>query len=433
MPTPSKLYNKKKDWLTIADAARQLSFEFNEEVTEADLWFWAIEGTLLLSIYFKNIAYAIPEYHVHNDIDGEPTWPTFGNNLVKIHGVRDLCMTGKGKEIVEKLHSHLTGTMYLAMGAILSINDGICLTIPPYEDIYKEDEYTDMPTCYWLYERFDAKKCKADSEAKQRELDEHISIYNIEESEAERIRSQFKQERDKYLRDNILTGSDGFSKYCLADSFPEGSVLGVRISVLNELFERFGNKQLLISYVQKEKFQGKEVKDQEQIATEQKHDNSTRLNFDSSEKDPRGNGHFVQGESLCNSSENAVHILPHDSELMASTSSLGDLRGGLEQKPDLAADDGQVSDGQAEIAKSPLASFLGPGGEQKKTTDRPRETEKPLATINAIAKHMEVHPDTVKKWRKKHKDFPASAIGSSGRVMAFPSELNAWKRPSRKI
>ncbi|MDO9067596.1 MAG: hypothetical protein Q7W05_03965 [Deltaproteobacteria bacterium] len=64
-------------------------------------------------------------------------------------------------------------------------------------------------------------------------------------------------------------------------------------------------------------------------------------------------------------------------------------------------------------------------GVQKEFSVRPREQEKPLFTMKDIANHCGVHMDTVKVWRKKYKDFPASAP-NQGRVTALPSELNAW-------
>jgi len=55
----------------------------------------------------------------------------------------------------------------------------------------------------------------------------------------------------------------------------------------------------------------------------------------------------------------------------------------------------------------------------------PREEEKPLRTIKAIADYCGVHADTVKDWRSNYKNFPASKPGE-GTVTALPSELNAW-------
>jgi hypothetical protein len=57
----------------------------------------------------------------------------------------------------------------------------------------------------------------------------------------------------------------------------------------------------------------------------------------------------------------------------------------------------------------------------------PREAEKPIRTMQAIAVYCKAHKDTVRGWRKKYKDFPASRPGEgTGTVTALPSELNAW-------
>jgi len=55
----------------------------------------------------------------------------------------------------------------------------------------------------------------------------------------------------------------------------------------------------------------------------------------------------------------------------------------------------------------------------------PREPEKPLRSMKAIAGYCGVHENTVKDWRKNFKDFPGSPSGS-WQVTALPSELNAW-------
>ncbi|MDD3814950.1 MAG: hypothetical protein PHZ02_09910 [Desulfocapsaceae bacterium] len=60
-----------------------------------------------------------------------------------------------------------------------------------------------------------------------------------------------------------------------------------------------------------------------------------------------------------------------------------------------------------------------------------REKEKPLRTVEAIAKYCEVHARTIKLWRKRDKDFPASPVGG-GTVTALPSELNAWMLRTKK-
>ncbi|TKB12260.1 hypothetical protein [Desulforhopalus sp. IMCC35007] len=60
-----------------------------------------------------------------------------------------------------------------------------------------------------------------------------------------------------------------------------------------------------------------------------------------------------------------------------------------------------------------------------------REEEKPLRTIETIAKYCGVHAKTIKLWRKRDKDFPASSVGT-GTVTALPSELNAWMLRNNK-
>jgi hypothetical protein len=60
-----------------------------------------------------------------------------------------------------------------------------------------------------------------------------------------------------------------------------------------------------------------------------------------------------------------------------------------------------------------------------------REEEKPLRTIETIAKYCGVHAKTIKLWRKRDKNFPASSVGT-GTVTALPSELNAWMLRNNK-
>jgi predicted DNA-binding transcriptional regulator AlpA len=55
----------------------------------------------------------------------------------------------------------------------------------------------------------------------------------------------------------------------------------------------------------------------------------------------------------------------------------------------------------------------------------PRESEKPLRGMKAVAEYCGVVESTIKDWRKKFKDFPVSSPGS-GIVTALQSELNAW-------
>lgn len=53
MAVGSKLFQLKK-WLTISDAAKQLTSFLSEDVSEADIYQLALDGNLIISVYFPN-------------------------------------------------------------------------------------------------------------------------------------------------------------------------------------------------------------------------------------------------------------------------------------------------------------------------------------------------------------------------------------------
>lgn len=60
----SKLFKLKK-WLTVPDAAKHLAIVFGEEVTEADVLRFALDGDLRLSVHLVNGAFARPCFPVN--------------------------------------------------------------------------------------------------------------------------------------------------------------------------------------------------------------------------------------------------------------------------------------------------------------------------------------------------------------------------------
>ena len=58
---PSEIFKLKK-WLTLPDASKHLSDVCGEEVTEADILGFALDGYLKLSVYFKNTVYVTQGY-----------------------------------------------------------------------------------------------------------------------------------------------------------------------------------------------------------------------------------------------------------------------------------------------------------------------------------------------------------------------------------
>ena len=58
MNTGLKKLLKLKDWLTVPDAARHFSILFGDDVSEADVLRFALDGHLTLSVHFVNHATA---------------------------------------------------------------------------------------------------------------------------------------------------------------------------------------------------------------------------------------------------------------------------------------------------------------------------------------------------------------------------------------
>ena len=98
----SKLF-KLKQWLTVPDAAKRLSLDLDEEVTEADVLRLALDGHLALSVRFVNpvtafAATVIPlnEAPTIEGPDGEKVYaaPTIGDDKALISDDRPTTLTG---------------------------------------------------------------------------------------------------------------------------------------------------------------------------------------------------------------------------------------------------------------------------------------------------------------------------------------------------
>jgi hypothetical protein len=121
---------KLKNWLTVPDAARHLSILFGEEVTEADIFRFALDRHLTLSVDFVNKATAqcgkiIPPSEVKKvevrsldgdgfvDISdgisvGKEKVLIFDEGIVSIGGICDLAMIGAERLDVEQRYQELT-------------------------------------------------------------------------------------------------------------------------------------------------------------------------------------------------------------------------------------------------------------------------------------------------------------------------------------
>lgn len=80
----SKLFKLKK-WLTLPDAAKHLAIAFGEEVTEADVLRFALDGDLRLSVHLVNGAYARPCFQVNfAELEWDDVTALEGNVTIKM-------------------------------------------------------------------------------------------------------------------------------------------------------------------------------------------------------------------------------------------------------------------------------------------------------------------------------------------------------------
>jgi hypothetical protein len=140
---------KLKDWLNVPDAARHLSILFGEDVTEADVLRFGLDGRLTLSAYFVNPKYGrcgkiIPRADAETKEisieSGNVKWAIKKGCLLKegrafsfgditlFEGVWDLSMLGAERTQVEHKYQSLTcgpdTVLYSKDGALVNRPDG---------------------------------------------------------------------------------------------------------------------------------------------------------------------------------------------------------------------------------------------------------------------------------------------------------------------
>ena len=150
-----------KEWLTIKDAASNLSSLFDEQVSEADILRLGLDGKLVLSTYFVNHAIAVKQKIV-SSAEPKVVMPIFDNIAVAylwgedklmvsdgewetIEGVFDLPAIGGAKIYVERLYQRMTGgpkvTLCLFGAALVQEKDGTYWLL---QESMSSQEY-DMP------------------------------------------------------------------------------------------------------------------------------------------------------------------------------------------------------------------------------------------------------------------------------------------------
>jgi hypothetical protein len=231
----SKLTDR-KNWLSAADAARDISNQIREDVTEADVLRFALDGHLKLSVYFVNgnmarcgkvIKLEPNDNPRHWDgpsrisKDGVKYITRLEEEVVAISGLFDLEMGGGVSMSIEKKYQQLTGGPAEAIqgGDLIYVNGDNGLT-------------------YEIQESFDRDECTSGSSAELKMLKQRIADNQIAVAEAKILLNKHEKERNEFL-ERRLSQSD-LENYYPAGRLPDDALLVVRTEVLEE-FEKSMN------------------------------------------------------------------------------------------------------------------------------------------------------------------------------------------------
>ncbi len=249
----SKLFNL-KEWLTLADAARHLSIVFGEEVSEADVLRFSLDGHLRLSVNFVNHARArrgqVVDYGGAKFREMDPDWAKSIPNLpdeakgkpiivmeslnldgvrflnleeevTSLHGVWDLPMIGGEQIDIEHQYQMLTGgpsvTLETIDGAFVEGRDGVMCQL---QEDYDDNEY------------------QAGSKAAQEKLKYRIAEMMLLDptekgaAEAEALLNRHEEERKKFQERRKTRPQS--ENYYAAGGLPKDSVLVIRTEALRE-------------------------------------------------------------------------------------------------------------------------------------------------------------------------------------------------------
>ncbi len=205
----SKLF-KLKEWLTLDEAVAHISNVLGEPATIADLYRFALDGHLTLSVDFVNHAQArkgkwlktdqiefilmenniitgekfpIP-YNMPKNYEirvSEDDWITLEQPVVSIKGIWDLTMVGAERLDIEHYYQQETSGLEVTLVAI----DGVFV------------QQGDV-VCQ-LQQDFDNNEYQKGSKAQQKIMERHIVSNEVSKGEAKSLREQFKADRDKFL------------------------------------------------------------------------------------------------------------------------------------------------------------------------------------------------------------------------------------------
>ncbi|MDH5561348.1 MAG: hypothetical protein OEY59_10905 [Deltaproteobacteria bacterium] len=241
----SKLFKLKK-WLTLDEAASHISNVLGEPATVADLYRFALDGHLTLSVDFVNHAKAkkgkwvkseqvefitwehniftgekldIPHaYSKNNEIQvSEDDWIKLEQSVVSISGIWDLTMVGAEKLDIEHNYQQLTSVIAVTLvaleGVFVQQGDVVC----QLQDRLGDNDYSEV------------------SKDLQEGMERHITTNNLSDSEAKKLREKFNADREKYLENKKNKSKE--SDYYPAGGLPDDCVLVVRTKEITRFIQ----------------------------------------------------------------------------------------------------------------------------------------------------------------------------------------------------
>ena len=239
----SKLF-KVKDWISVESASKHLALIFGEEVSEADILRFALDGKLVLSVNFVNGGHAragelIPIQDATYEevvfplskeplrLYGGPKIYTDGieshilklnKEIVSLRGIYNLPMIGGERIEVERQYQQLTGgpeaTNVPMDGAFVEAHNGILCQI---QNDYDDNEY-----------------CKGSTASLER-IKKYIRLNKILKSDADNLIKQHNEDRIIFLKKRKLKPIT--ENYYAGGDLPEDTVLVVRTDALNDFVQ----------------------------------------------------------------------------------------------------------------------------------------------------------------------------------------------------
>lgn len=237
---------KLKEWLTLDEAAIHISNVLGEPATTADLYRFALDGHLKLSVNFVNGAqvregkwvkteqvefdlvetdmftgkklptpYLLPKnYELRFS---EDDWIRLDEPVVHIRGIWDLTMVGAEKLDVEHYYQQLTSGLAVTLvamdGAFVQRGDVVCQ----------------------IQESFDDNEYQKGSNAQKKELERHIVIDKVSDDKAKILRAIFEEHRAEFLKDQ--KNKPERDRYYPADGLPRDCVLVIRTNEVTRFIQ----------------------------------------------------------------------------------------------------------------------------------------------------------------------------------------------------